>query len=1009
MLWEVDIFAAPGLPDIIGSEAAADAADLGFSSSLTLGAAHGYLIQGDLTREQIDLLVSKLLADSVVERATIGKVGDASLDVSLTGAKGRIVYVLPKPGVTDTVADAAREAAAEYQVVPEAVRTFKKYWIDGVDDEELDRLARKLLSNDAIEQVAYDKLGFDSLQVGSQYKFELVTVPIRAMGDDDLMTLSREGQLYLSLVEMQTIKEHFVKLDRDPTDVELETVAQTWSEHCSHKTLAGIIEYDDGTGQKRRFNNMLKETIFDSTVKIRENLGDDDFCVSVFVDNAGVVKFDDEYNVCFKAETHNHPSALEPYGGANTGVGGVIRDSMGTGLGAKPICNTDVFCFAPPHLDPSELPDGVLHPHLVVKGVVAGVRDYGNRMGVPTVNGAVYFDKRYLGNPLVYCGNVGLIPVDKSFKEPKANDLVVVMGGRTGRDGIHGATFSSAELTSESETLSGGAVQIGDAIVEKMVLDVMLQARDRGLYNAVTDCGAGGFSSAVGEMGEDIGVEVDLNAALLKYEGLTYDEIWISEAQERMVFAVPKDKWTELKALCDSEDVEAFVLGEFKPTGRLVLKYDGQTVADLEMKFIHKGRPRVVRQAIYEPMKASPITEATEELPAQTVVSKSVWACCNAGKTDAELDLEAILSCLNVASKHWMIRQYDHEVQGGSVLKPLVGVADDGPGDAAVLRPRTCSRRGLVISNGMNPNYGDYDTYHMAASAIDEAIRNAVAVGANPNTISILDNFCWGNTDRPEVLGSLVRAALACHDVSLAYGTPFISGKDSLNNEFRPEGEEPIAIPPSLLISAMGQVDDVAACVSMDLKEAGNALYLVGETKNELGGSHLSLVRNWVGGQVPTVDVEQAKRTYNAMYQATQSGFIRSAHDLSEGGLAVAAAESAFAGGLGAEISLAAIPCAKSDDEALNALPGVDDVGSYVKLFSESNSRFLVEVPVEKSGGFEGLLANANVPFAPIGKVVETPRLKIVAADGTAMIDADLEDLKRRWQKPLDLGDEYAD
>jgi phosphoribosylformylglycinamidine synthase II len=1009
MLWEVDIFAAPGLPDIIGSEAAADAADLGFSSSLTLGAAHGYLIQGDLAREQIDLLVSKLLADSVVERATIGKVGDASLDVSLTGAKGRIVYVLPKPGVTDTVADAAREAAAEYQVVPEAVRTFKKYWIDGVDDEELDRLARKLLSNDAIEQVAYDKLGFDSLQVGSQYKFELVTVPIRAMSDDDLMTLSREGQLYLSLVEMQTIKEHFVKLDRDPTDVELETVAQTWSEHCSHKTLAGIIEYDDGTGQKRRFNNMLKETIFDSTVKIRENLGDDDFCVSVFVDNAGVVKFDDEYNVCFKAETHNHPSALEPYGGANTGVGGVIRDSMGTGLGAKPICNTDVFCFAPPHLDPSELPDGVLHPHLVVKGVVAGVRDYGNRMGVPTVNGAVYFDKRYLGNPLVYCGNVGLIPVDKSFKEPKANDLVVVMGGRTGRDGIHGATFSSAELTSESETLSGGAVQIGDAIVEKMVLDVMLQARDRGLYNAVTDCGAGGFSSAVGEMGEDIGVEVDLNAALLKYEGLTYDEIWISEAQERMVFAVPKDKWAELKALCDSEDVEAFVLGEFKPTGRLVLKYDGQTVADLEMKFIHKGRPRVVRQAIYEPMKAFPITEATEELPAQTVVSKSVWACCNAGKTDAELDLEAILSCLNVASKHWMIRQYDHEVQGGSVLKPLVGVADDGPGDAAVLRPRTCSRRGLVISNGMNPNYGDYDTYHMAASAIDEAIRNAVAVGANPNTISILDNFCWGNTDRPEVLGSLVRAALACHDVSLAYGTPFISGKDSLNNEFRPEGEEPIAIPPSLLISAMGQVDDVAACVSMDLKEAGNALYLVGETKNELGGSHLSLVRNWVGGQVPTVDVEQAKRTYNAMYQATQSGFIRSAHDLSEGGLAVAAAESAFAGGLGAEISLAAIPCAKSDDEALNALPGVDDVGSYVKLFSESNSRFLVEVPVEKSGGFEGLLTNANVPFAPIGKVVETPRLKIVAADGTAVIDADLEDLKRRWQKPLDLGDEYAD
>lgn len=1014
MLWEVDIFAAPGLPDVLGSEAASDAADLGFSASLTLGAARGYLVQGDLTREQVQLIVDKLLADSVVERAVVGQVGDPALDVSLAGAKGKIVYVLPKPGVTDVVADAARKSAAEYKVIPEAVRTFKKYWIDGVDDDELKRLARKLLSNDAIEQVAYDKLGFDSLQVGSSYKFELTTVPIRSMNDDDLATLSKKGQLYLSLVEMQTIKEHFVQLDRDPTDVELETIAQTWSEHCSHKTLAGIVEYTDGSGEKRRFNNMLKETIFDSTVKIREALGEKDFCVSVFADNAGVVKFDDEYNVCFKAETHNHPSALEPYGGANTGIGGVIRDPMGTGMGAKPICNTDVFCFAPPQLDSSEVPNGVLHPRRVVKGVVAGVRDYGNRMGIPTVNGAVFFDKRYLGNPLVYCGNVGLIPVDKSFKEPKANDLIVAMGGRTGRDGIHGATFSSAELTSESETLSGGAVQIGNAITEKTVLDIMLEARDRGLYDAVTDCGAGGFSSAVGEMGEDIGAEVNLNAALLKYEGLSYSEIWISEAQERMVFAVPKDKWPELKALCDSEDVEAFVLGEFKPTGRLVLKYDGQTVADLEMKFMHKGRPRVVRQAVYNPKKAAPITVKSDdvELWAQTVVSKSVsCSCvsCKEGKTDATLDLEAILSSLNVASKHWVIRQYDHEVQGGSVLKPLVGVANDGPGDAAVLRPRVCSRRGLVISNGMNPNYGDYDTYHMAASAIDEAIRNAVAVGADPSAISILDNFCWGNADKPEVLGSLVRAALACQEVSIAFGTPFVSGKDSLNNEFRPEGKEPIAIPPSLLISAMGQIDDVEKCVSMDLKEAGNALYLVGTTKNELGGSHLSLVRNWVGGQTPTLDVEVAKRTYYAMHEAIESGLIRSAHDLSEGGLAVASAEAAFAGGLGAEINLSAIPCAKSEDDALNALPGVANVGDYIKLFSESNSRFLVEVPVEKSCGFEGLLANANVPFAPIGKVVEDSRLKIVGEDGTPAIDADLADLKQRWLKPFDLGGEYAD
>ena len=1008
MLWEVDIFAAPGLPDVVGSEIMTDAADLGFPSSLSLIAARGYLLQGDLTRDQVDALVAKLLADSVVERATVGQVGDPALRTPATDFSGSIVYVLPKPGVTDVVADAARLAASDYGVRPDAVRTFKKYWIAGLDEAETQRLARKALSNDAIEQVAYGELGFDSLQVGSSYQFELTTVPIRAMDDAALAELSKKGQLYLSLVEMQTIKEYFLSIDRDPTDVELETVAQTWSEHCSHKTLAGRIDYEGPEGA-RHFENMLKETIFAATVKIREELGDDDFCVSVFSDNAGVVKFDDEYNVCFKVETHNHPSALEPYGGANTGIGGVIRDPMGTGMGAKPICNTDVFCFAPPQLDPAEVPNGVLHPRRIVKGVVAGVRDYGNRMGIPTVNGAVFFDKRYLGNPLVYCGNVGLIPVDKSFKEAKPGDLIVAMGGRTGRDGIHGATFSSAELTSESETLSGGAVQIGNAIIEKTVLDVMLEARDRGLYNAVTDCGAGGFSSAVGEMGEEIGAEVNLDAALLKYEGLSYSEIWISEAQERMVFAVPKEKWQEFKALADSEDVETVVLGEYKPTGRLVLKYQGTVVADLDMKFMHKGRPRVIRKAVYEAPQVRPIAVkgSDEELPAQTVVSQSVTGGV-AGKSAATFDLEAILSSLNVASKHWVIRQYDHEVQGGSVLKPLVGVANDGPGDAAVLRPRVSTRQGLVISNGMNPNYGDYDAYHMAASAIDEAIRNAVAVGANPKTITILDNFCWGNSDKPEVLGSLVRAALACYDVSVALGTPFISGKDSLNNEFRPEGKEPIAIPPSLLISAMGQVDDVATCVSMDLKEAGSALYLVGVTKNELGGSHLSLVRNWVGGQVPTVDVELAKRLYAAFYGAIQAGLVRSAHDLSEGGLAVAAAESAFAGGLGATISLDKV--ALDSDLTGVELPGVEPTrtADYVKLFSESNTRFLAEVPVAKQSAFEAALREASVPFAQIGQVDAEARLTVLGADGEKLIDADVNDLKLRWQKPFDLGGEYA-
>ena len=457
-----------------------------------------------------------------------------------------------------------------------------------------------------------------------------------------------------------------------------------------------------------------------------------------------------------------------------------------------------------------------------MRGVVEGVRDYGNRMGIPTVNGAVYFDERYLGNPLVYCGNVGLLARDKSFKQAQAGDLIVSIGGRTGRDGIHGATFSSAELTSHSEILSGGAVQIGNAIEEKKALDVPLAARDRGLYHAVTDCGAGGFSSAVGEMGEKIGAEVHLEKAPL-IEGLSYTEIWISEAQERMVVAVPEDRWPELHRLCESEGVEATSIGRFVPTGRLRLSYNGTEVADLDMKFLHKGRPPVVRQAVYEAAKPQAI---------------KLSACDDWTET-----LLAILASPNVASKEWIIRQYDHEVQGGSVVKPLVGIERDGPSDAAVLRPVLNSRRGVVIACGMNPRYGDFDPYHMAASAIDEAVRNCVAVGADPNRIAILDNFCWGDCEKPETLGSLVRAALACHDMSLALGTPFISGKDSLNNEFSYTDaagkRQTIAIPATLLISAMGQIADVAKCVTMDLKSPGNLLYLVGETKDELGGRTL--------------------------------------------------------------------------------------------------------------------------------------------------------------------------
>jgi phosphoribosylformylglycinamidine synthase len=988
MLWEVDIHPAAGQPDRAGRRVLADAAELGLARNFRVAAARGFLIEGDLDRKQAARLARELLSDPVVETTVVAPIKDAALAAvpaeRLSEADAQLVHVLPKPGVMDPVAQSTLAAIADFEMPATAIRTLRKFWIAGLSAEQLRQLASKVLANDAIEQVIVGPLPFERLEVGSDYRFELVSVPLRELDDGALVNLSREGQLFLSLAEMKTIQAHFRSLGRDPTDAELETLAQTWSEHCSHKTLAGRIAYRGPEGE-RRFENMLKETIFAATTTLRSRLGErEDWCVSVFKDNAGIVRFDDDYNVCFKVETHNHPSALEPYGGANTGIGGVIRDPLGTGLGAKPICNTDIFCFAPPDTPADSLPAGVLHPRRVMKGVVSGVRDYGNRMGIPTVNGAVYFDPRYLGNPLVYCGNVGLIPRDKSQKEPRAGDHIVAIGGRTGRDGIHGATFSSAELTSQSESLSGGAVQIGNAITEKMVLDLVLRARDRGLFHAITDCGAGGFSSAVGEMGEEIGAEVWLDRVPLKYEGLSYTEIWISEAQERMVLSVGPDQWDEFRKLCEEEAVEATIIGKFVPTGRLQLYYRGKSVADLPMDFLHGGRPPVVREATYSPLAPS----------------ETVWP--SAAPLNCGEQLLKILASLNVCSKEWVIRQYDHEVQGGSVVKPLVGAANDGPSDAAVVRPVLGSYRGLAIACGMNPRFGGFDTYHMAASAIDEAIRNCVAVGADPQRIAILDNFCWGDCERAETLGSLVRVAIACHDLALALGTPFISGKDSLNNEFRyvdaDGAKQTIAIPPSLLISAMGQIADVRRAVTMDLKHAGNVLYLVGETKDELAGSHLALVAGLKGGHVPQVDPPRARATFAAIHGAIEAGYVRSCHDLSEGGLAAAAAEMAFAGGLGARIYLAQVP--HSIDVA--RLADRAHLVNQLLLFSESNTRFLCEVAADEVLHFERCIG--DLPHAAIGEVTDNRRVQIVDFHPDSpdhVIDLPIEELKEAWQRPL--------
>jgi phosphoribosylformylglycinamidine synthase len=525
-------------------------------------------------------------------------------------------------------------------------------------------------------------------------------------------------------------------------------------------------------------------------------------------------------------------------------------------------------------------------------------------------------------------------------------------------------------------------VQIGNAITEKKMLDVLLQARDKGLYNAITDCGAGGFSSAVGEMAEKLGARVDLDKAPLKYEGLSYTEIWISEAQERMVLAVPPTTWRALDALCRSEGVEATILGTFESTGRLRLYYQGHQVGDLEMRFLHHGRPAVVRQATASFSEGAERSGAERGAGARFAPLRSASRLNDASNfTD---DLLHILAAYNVCSKEWIIRRYDHEVQGGTVIKPLVGVREDGPGDAAVITPVLGASAGLAVGCGINPRYGDLDPYWMAALAVDEAVRNVVAVGADPARIALLDNFCWGNTQRPEVLGSLVRAAEACRDASLGLGMPFISGKDSLNNEYSSEGRR-ISIPPTLLISALGRVPDVRRCVTMDLKQAGNLLYLIGTTREELGGSHLHLVRGIQGGQVPTVDFAAGRRVFDGLHAAIQRGLVRSCHDLSEGGLAVALGEMVFAGEVGAEIT------------SLHAPGGHDS--DTILLFSESPSRFIVEVEPAKAAALEACWPGGIA--RRIGTTVKEPRLRIAGGSGEWILWATAKDMKEAWQRPL--------
>ena len=908
-----------------------------------------FLVDTAADTDQVRKVAGELLADPVVDRAELITAG-ADDD-----GHSRIEVHL-KPGVMDPVAASTEMAIRDMGIPVREVRTGRSYLIRGkVPRDELERIANRVLANGVVESVHFEPFVPKEFQRGHEYKLNLRHVEIRKLSDEQLQKLSREGHLFLSLAEMKAIQAYYREQGREPTDVELETIAQTWSEHCVHKTLKSAVELevrDEGgtVVETRRYDNLIRDTIFKSTMEIMEGSGfgvqgsgKKEFCLSVFSDNAGVIAFDETDAVCFKVETHNHPSAIEPYGGSATGVGGVIRDVLGTGLAARPIANTDVFCVAYPDYGRTKgkeerLPRGVIHPKRILQQVVAGVRDYGNRMGIPTVNGAVYFDNRYLGNPLVFCGCVGLIPRDQIQKAARPGDAVVVMGGRTGRDGIHGATFSSAELTDTHADEFSHAVQIGNAITEKKMADVILEARDRGLFTAVTDCGAGGLSSAVGEMGEKLGAIVELDAVPLKYAGLRYDEIWISEAQERMVLSVPQGKVKELLELAAGEDVEATVIGTFGTDSKeLVLHYGRKEVGRLSMDFLHHGIPKTRRKAV-----------AVQRSTGFQPVSQHHGLKAHATLKEKLL---ALLAHPNIASKHWIIRQYDHEVQGGSVIKPLTGPFQVGPSDAAAIRPKLNSYRGIAIGCGLAPHISD--PYEMALAAIDEAIRNVVAVGGDPERTAILDNFCWPSVDDERTMGALVRTCEACYDAAKAYGIPFISGKDSLHNQFtNQETGEVIRIPNTLLISAISIVEDVRQCVTMDFKRPGSRVALV-TPENTL-----------------RPDLKELAELQRAVGRFIRSGAVLAAHDVSDGGWMVAAAEMCIGSGLGLNI-----------DEDANG------------FFAEFNGGYLLELNDDAGVDFpDGVGA-----FEIVGRVTADAVLRHPREGG-----ASVAEMTKAWRGTLD-------
>jgi phosphoribosylformylglycinamidine synthase len=948
-----------------------------------------YTLDGEFTRRELELIAKGPLRDPIIQ--------DYVINAAIARQFDWLIEVGFRPGVTDNVGKTAREAIELLLDRPShsfGVYTSKQYVLHGsINKSQVEIIATNLLANALIERYeivcgkTWDaKRGMRPYvpRVVEEGKLRIEQIDL-AVDDRALMKISSERMLALNLEEMKTLRAYLqdktvirkrekLGLGKKMTDVELECLAQTWSEHCKHKIFNSIVSYREEGRPVRMIRSLFDTYIKRSTQKIRKRMGDNDWCLSVFVDNAGVIRFNDKYNLVFKVETHNSPSALDPYGGALTGIVGVNRDPFGTGKGAKLILNTDVFCFASPFYA-KPLPKRILHPRRIYDGVREGVEHGGNKSGIPTVNGCIVFDDRFSGKPLVYCGTAGIMPSVISgeathTKNVCPGDLIVMTGGRIGKDGIHGATFSSEELHEGSPVT---AVQIGDPITQKKMTEFLLFARDRNLYRAITDNGAGGLSSSVGEMARlSGGCELELENAPLKYAGLQPWEILLSEAQERMSLAVPPEKMETFLALAKKMDVEATVLGRFTNSGNFHVLYGGKTVAYLSMGFLHEGLPRMQLRAQWVPPKHK---EPDFQEP-----------------KDMGRALQEMLGRLNICSKESVVRQYDHEVQGGSVVKPLVGASNDGPSDAAVIRPLLDSFEAVVVANGICPRYSDIDTYHMAACAIDEAVRNAIAVGGTLDFMAGLDNFCWCDPVESEKtpdgqykMAQLVRANMALYDYTTSYGIPCISGKDSMKNDYQ-IGDTKISIPPTLLFSIIGKIEDARKSITMDAKKAGDLVYVLGETYDELGGSEWFAMHGYIGNSVPMVSARRARKLYRALSRAIRASLVASCHDCSDGGLGVALAEVAFAGGLGMEADIRKAPYkGKGRNDYL--------------LFSESQSRFVVTVHPDAKKSFEQAM-RGNV-IREIGRILDNDAFKITGSKGQIIIDENIQTLKDIWQKPL--------